>query len=196
MNLIFAFFWLIFFESIPNFFGVITIVLLIFYKSRILSMKTFLYAYLGSLFSAITIVLLENIKLRVTSLPQTTAGNSIFDILLFALVFAIPMILILWYYTARKTNLKSDIAIGIVLAFLISGYEFYSAIQAGDIAVASSARFISHTLAFIVSFPVTIALIRKAGTAQSLKLALQQGVFVTLIMSALIVVFDYMPFLR
>jgi membrane-bound metal-dependent hydrolase YbcI (DUF457 family) len=94
------------------------------------------------------------------------------------------------------TSTKTDVFVVILLAIAISGYEFYSAWQLGDTAVASSARFVSHTLAFVISFPITIALIRKSGAAKDFKSALAGGVLTTSIMSILIVLFDYMPFLR
>jgi len=195
MSTIFAFFWLLFFEFIPNFFGVITISVLLFKKLLLRDYRVWIGSLIGSFLCTGTIVLLENTKLNVTTLPVTTSG-SFLDLSVFALVIALAMLAVLSYYRAGWSSLRSDLIVGILLALAISGYEFYAALQLGDIAVASWARLISHTAAFLVSFPLTLSLIRKAGVSKTFGEFFAKSIFATLVMSVIIVAIDYMPFVK
>jgi len=149
----------------------------------------------GAALSTGTIEVLENTKLSFTTLPPTSQSNFL-EFLTFTGVFAIASLFILWFFSKPVKNQRIDIIIGIVLALLLSLYEFSSAIQMGDLAVASVSRMISHTLAFIIAFPLTLILLRIAVKATNLSNVVLLTVYAVAIMTFLIALIDYAPFLK
>ncbi|PIY17567.1 hypothetical protein CO112_01575 [Candidatus Dojkabacteria bacterium CG_4_9_14_3_um_filter_150_Dojkabacteria_WS6_41_13] len=197
MHYLFSFIAISFFEFIPNFLALLGISGAV-YVNKILKQKlpfTVLVTILGATLSTGTIVLLENTKLTFTTLPPTSQSNFL-GYLTFTGVFVIASLFMFWFFSRPVNNPKSDIAIGIILALLLSLYEFVSAVQMGDLAVASIGRMISHTLAFVIAFPLTLVILRKAVKATDLHKVALLTLYAAAIMTLLITLIDYTPFLK
>lgn len=192
--MIYGLLWLLFWETIQNIPSILGVVFTIkFWKHSNRYLKA-VFPLLGGIGTVIMLGTFENIKLQVTTLPSESL-NTIESFLIGTAAFSIFIFLAGWYYSAKWSNNTSDIIFGVSVALLLTVVEVWANVAKGDHDVNSFARVGGHTVAFLISFPVTVLLIRKASEAKGWLL------FVRILaalaaMSAIIVVIDYLPFLR
>jgi tetrahydromethanopterin S-methyltransferase subunit F len=190
--MIISFLKVLFFEYLQNIPSIIAIILAARSWKNSKKGIAMLYAVGGSVLSFLSIVLTEPILLRSTTLPPDGAleGGIMVNVLAGSIMFAVFAILFTIYVNQKWSNKKIDIIAGIVLAISLSLLQSSQSDQSYSLA-----RSLSHTLAFIISFPITIILIRDAILIKSIKKAMMKGVVATLVMSVIIVIVDYGSFL-
>lgn len=194
MTLLYSFFWLLFWETIQNIPSVVGVVFTIkSWKSENKWLK-FIIPLLGGIGTVIMLGVFENIKLQVTTLPSESVNN-MGSIAIGVVTFTVFILLAGWYYSSKWSSTKSDVIFGVSVALLLTALEVWANVVKGDHAVNSYARVFAHTISFLLAFPATVVVIRKASQVSGGMLAIWT-LAALLLMSGIIVAIDYLPFVR
>lgn len=192
---IYKFLHVFFFEFVQNLPAVVTVVLLLKFKKELNGFYKVVVAFAGCFLSVYLITTLEPYKVSVTSIPVSSATTFV-NLLIFATVFAALALVSYKYMSSKFSSKRNDILVGVVMAVIVVIYEVWSTIVKGDLEVATVARTISHSLAFLVSFPLTIMFIKIAANRLKLLDIIGSTLLATVIMTVVIVLIDYVPFIK
>ncbi|MFC1780291.1 hypothetical protein ACFLY9_01190 [Patescibacteria group bacterium] len=190
--MIISFLKVLFFEYIQNIFAIISIILAARNWKESKKVIGLFFAIVGNSLSFLCIALTEPILLKSTTLTSDPSleGNLVMIILTGSIIFAAFAVLFTAYVNQKWSNKRLDIIIGVFIAVCLSILQSNPSDPNSSVA-----RFISHTIAFAISFPITIILVRDAILIKSIKNAMIKGVIATLVMSVIIVIVDYGSFL-
>lgn len=190
MNLALNFLWVLGVEYTQNLPFIIGIVYAwAGFKRGMAWWKWLLILLIGNFSCAALIVSMDWIKLLPTTL--TTGSQDVASVIRLGVIFSIGTGLMLLYFaltTRLKRPLWADAVFGVVLALPVALAE-----TQGNFA---SFLVIMHALGLATAAASLITLFRhSADVAQGREMLIRIG-FVTLLMSVLIVIFDYAPHLR
>jgi hypothetical protein len=192
---IYKFLHVFFFEFVQNLPAVVVVVILLKFKKELNTFYKIAVAFAGCFLSVFLITTLEPYKVSVTTLA-TPSPTGTLGLLIFAVVFTVLALVAYKYLSSKFSSQRNDILVGVAFAVVTVIYEVLTTILKGDIEVATVARTISHSLAFLVSFPLTIALIKMAANKVKLLGILGGTLLATVIMTLVIVLIDYVPFIK
>lgn len=184
------------FEFINNYFAVSGVVNAAQELKKKKPRNALMFAILGGTLSFLSVTVFQARKISVTTLnqplpleeriPAMIIGSVVFSVLLYAFTF---------YYVAKWSNKELDVKLGLLVAFVISLLEITIISDMGRSHDVRWLRVASHTLALSVAFPTIMVMIRKAINKKEGKGVLFV-IFATLVMSILITLIDYMPYVR
>ena len=198
MDAILKYLWLSLFEFLPNFPALLSIVLYVKYVNEGKRKVAITWGFSLALLSSLLIAALENIKLSVTTLAPEQAFTlaAVPSILITGCIFFFFIFILAKYFLNTRTTIKTDIIVGAISAVALSIIEITSEVSQGNSAAVPIARIISHTVAFLIAFPLTIICIRFAMNQKLWWKMLLQVILATLVMTLTIAAIDYLPFIK
>lgn len=142
-------------------------------------------SFLGMMTTAIVISLTENIKLRFTNLDQEEST------FLGTLGYGAGLSVFSWVYiyVSQWGDWQRDLLVGAIMGALLSVASFKRESW-------FTPRFFSHTISFAVAAAGILYLLRLAKTAEMLGEKVAFVILTTIIMTVIIAVIDYGPFLQ
>lgn len=148
----------------------------------------------ASLFTGISLSFFEPLKLGLINATEKIAifGDPIQVIIdiMFYILFALA---ITYYLNSNRTSYKSDINLGLVTALILSITDITIASLGTGYTMIPWGKFLPHVIAYLVAFPISIIGVRKSFKERGMH-AIYWSFFTSAIMSAIIVLVDYMPF--
>lgn len=197
VNLITNFLWVAMFEFIQNIFATTGVVNIVQEYRKKRPQFAIGFAVVSGVLSYLAIGVLENRKLSGTTLPVNTpfSEQSLITTLVGCAIFIVLILIAAKYYLWKKTSFKTDAGLGIAFALLLSASEVFMAVSIEGVGSVTFTRILSHAVAFLVAFPITIAGLRKAINQNEGKTT-PFVLLATLVMTVVIVAIDYGPFLK
>jgi hypothetical protein len=197
ITIITNFLWVLFFEFIPNFFSTSGVVNVVQEYQKKRPWYAIGFAVISGVLTFLSIAALEGRKLLATTQTPGLSLNEmpISNIIIGCLIFTAGIFGAAKYYQWKKTTVKTDIILGVSAALLLSAMEIGMIAMTEGPKQVSVLRMVSHTVAFLIAFPVTVAGLRKTIEMKEGK-TLPLLLLVTLIMTAIITAVDYGPFLK
>lgn len=190
MNLILNFLWVLGVEYLQNLPCILGIVFAwAGFKRGLIWWKWVLMLLAGNFGCAVLIVGMDWIKLLATTL--TAGSQDVASILRMGTIFSVATGLLLIYFTLTAKLRKSfwaDAIFGVIVGVLVAVAE-----TLGNIA---PFLIFMHALGFAAAAASLVTLIRRSADAASNREMLIRVGLITLVMSMLIVIFDYVPHLR
>ena len=190
MSLLLNFLWVLgveYFQNLPCILGIVFA--WAGFKSGLVWWKWLLILLIGNFGCAILIVAMDRIKLLPTTL--TSGSQDLANIIRMGTIFSVASGLLLLYF-ALTTKLRkpfwADVVFGVIVAVLIAVVE-----TLGNFA---PSVILMHALGFAAAGACLVTLIRRSADLPPGRDRLIRVGLITLVMSVLIVIFDYLPHLR
>ena len=190
MNLVLNFLWVLVVEYIQNFPFILGFIFAWASLKRGLAWWKWLLMLLGGNYGcAIFIASMDWIKLSATTL--TARSQDLTNIIRLGTIFTVGTGLLLVYFvltTKFNKTFWADVVFGIVVGILVAVAE-----ALGNVA---PLQVTLHALGFAAAASSLVTLFRRSADVAPGRAMLVRVGLITLVMSILIVIFDYVPFLR